>query len=458
MTRPGHVAKAGLAVALAIGTHTACPAQSSGACPCPPPKLVPITGRVLDAVTGRPIAGAVVHYFDSNPPLDRAGDRVRQPIVGEVKSAADGSYALTADLPLSSFHVRASAPGYFAAAFYDEPAIVGQKWPADFPPRPSHDLNLQPNHDLAAVGSSLFTSTSSSLPTIEVTAAALSPDNRSILLAMRGPELFLIALQDVHVTAIALPEELTRDHIEIKQLGWDGTHLIFTAENGPTPFVGGASAPEFHATLLPAPSIFAASVSIGTPNFSGERFTVEEVSSCDEDDPSPHCGQSGSLVVHDTANGKTIPIKSGAVDDLSYLLQPDLGTIVFSDPEETSVVRKVPTQVIRSGQMTSRIERPRLTLLDLNTGQRSNIALPGDGSRTLTLLAAHQFGQGGVGGMRVAYSREGDCDPQSTDAAQPFAPAGLAGVTPNAWSVCIVTVPFPPRPRPDGTHAAAKTR
>ncbi len=136
MTRPGHVAKAGLAVALAIGTHTACPAQSSGACPCPPPKLVPITGRVLDAVTGRPIAGAVVHYFDSNPPLDRAGDRVRQPIVGEVKSAADGSYALPADLPLSSFHVRASASGYFAAAFYDEPAIVGQKWPADFPPRP----------------------------------------------------------------------------------------------------------------------------------------------------------------------------------------------------------------------------------------------------------------------------------------------------------------------------------
>ena len=135
MTKRSQVAAVGLAIALAAAAQSACPAQEQQACNCPPPKLVPITGHVLDAVTGKPIAGAVVHYFDSNPPLNiKTGERIRQPIVGEVKTAADGSYALPSDLPLSSFHVRASAPGYFSAGFRDEPAIVGQKWPADFPP------------------------------------------------------------------------------------------------------------------------------------------------------------------------------------------------------------------------------------------------------------------------------------------------------------------------------------
>lgn len=457
MAERSYIAAIALVVALALSQDDAI-AQNNAECNCPPPKLVPITGHVVDAVTGKPIAGAVVDYFDSNPPVDRAGNRVRQPIVGEVKSAADGSYALPADLPSSSFHVRASAPGYFSAGFHDWPSIVGHPWPADFPPRPSHDLRLEPSHDLVAIGSSLFPADQNSgLAWMEATAAALPPDGRTIALATRGPRLWIVSLPELHVTEVPLPEEITKQRENIEQVGWDGTRLIFNAGNETTPFVGGASAPDYHVTLVPAPSIFAARVSVGTPNFNGEQFTVEEVSNCDDDDPSPHCGQGGSLVVHDIANRKTIPIKSGGVDDLSYLLNPTVNEIVFSDPVETSTVQKVPVQISKTGTVIVHGRKPGLTLLDLKTGLRSHIELPGDGSRTLTLLAEVVT----RGGLRVVYTQRGDCDPNSTDAAQPFAPSGLSGETPNAWGVCVVTVPVPPphalakRPAAASTHILA---
>ena len=459
MTKRSQVAGVGLAIALAAAAQSACPAQEQQACNCPPPKLVPITGHVLDAVTGKPIAGAVVHYFDSNPPLNiKTGERIRQPIVGEVKTAADGSYALPSDLPLSSFHVRASAPGYFSAGFRDEPAIVGQKWPADFPPRPSHDLRLEPNHDLVAIGSSLFPTTTGPLDNVEITATALSRNSPSIMIALRGPKLFVITWPEVHVTAIALPEKVTNEQAEIRELGWDGTRFIFTTGNETAPFVGGASAPDFHVTTLPAPDIFSSRVGIGNPSYSAGRFVAEEVSGCD-DDSSPHCGQGGTLVVHDTSTQKTIPIESGPVYDLSYLLDQNFSTIVFSDPEEVRAERKVPVQIDPSGKIVIRGEKARLTLLHLVTGERTHIELPGDGSRTLTLLAQQPVSVEGAGvnAMRVAYSTEGDCDPQSTDAAQPFAPSGLAGDTPNAWSVCLVTIPFPPPPAARPADAKAHT-
>jgi Carboxypeptidase regulatory-like domain len=437
-----------LAVALAMATAMRGFAQDQPACNCPPPKLVPITGRVLDAVTGKPIADAVVHYFDSNPPLDGSGYRIREPIVGEVKSAADGSYALPADLPSSTFHVRASAPGYFSAGFYDWPAIVGDKWPADFPPRPSHDLRLQPSHDLVALGSSrLEVSASLNARSVDVTTLALGRDGQSIVLATTEPRLWFVSLPELDVKEIQLPQELKNDH-SITQLAWDGTHLLFTAGDGSTSHVGGASAPDFHVTVLPSPDM---PVTLGSLNLSDQKFTVEEVSSCD-DDASPHCGQSGSLVVREVSNGKTIPIKSGSVGDLSYLLNPIVDEIVFSDSVETSTAQKVPVQVSKTGTVVVHGQKAGLTLLDLKTGWRSHIELPGDGSAELTLLAQMIV----RGGLRVAYTKRGDCDPASTDAAQPFAPSGLAGDTPNAWSVCIVTVPLPASP-PQPHRAAAKT-
>ena len=437
------------AVSLLFASVVSAAAQTTASCDCTALKLIPISGHVLDAITGKPIAGAAVHYFDSNPPLEASGARIRIPLSGEVRADADGTYHLPSDLPLSSFHVRASAPGYFAAAFYDEPAIVGHKVPVGFPQPPSHDLRLQPSHDLLAIGSSRLQSSPSPSGFMgSITAATFSTDRQSLLLALQGPALQLVSLPSGDLHPIALPTELT-PALPVQQLGFDGKNLLFAAGSGNTSFVGGATAPDFQVHLLPTPQAPFTTVTIGPFRGEPSRFTLQQTSSCDEGEPTPHCGQSGSLVVHDTKTNRTTTLKSDSASDLDYLFQPLLNNVVFAESRAVRVPVPVPKEVEKSGYVLNIREFAGLTLLDLVTHQRSRLELPGDGSRTLHLLAEEPVaGDGRLAGMRVAYTVDGDCDPNSTDATQPFASSGPVGVTPNQWSVCVVTIPMPAAPTP----------
>ena len=407
---------------------------------CPQPKLIPISGHVFDANTGKPIANAEVHFFEANPAEDMQGNRLHEPHVGEVRTAPDGSYVLPPDLPLSSFHVRASAPGYFSAAYNDEPGIAGHPWPADFPAKPSHDLRLEPNHGMIAIGSSeLGGAYPHAVSPGIITAGVFADDRSSFLFALPGPTLWLVSLPDGKVRAIPVPAAISGANMAISSIGWDGHRLLFVAAEpgGENRVVGEADAPDFHVALLPTPNYLSTGISVGRAKFQPDRFWIEEASGCDEDRPAVHCGWSGSLVVHDALKNRTFTISSGPVENLSYLLDPISNTVLFSDPAVAPLTPSTRHQFPPP-------LRQRIAVRNLGSGERAYLDLPGDGTAALNLIAERMVAdRGRASGYMTAYTTQGDCDPASTDAAQPFAPAGLAGTTRNAWSLCIVTVPVP---------------
>jgi hypothetical protein len=108
-------------------------------------KLEAFTGNVFDQATGKPIAGAEVHYLDDNPPMDMKGKPLRGIIRGTVTTGLDGSYRLPADLPLATYAIRVIAPGYYADKFHGSGRIVRQNLPAIFR-EPSHEIHLRPSN------------------------------------------------------------------------------------------------------------------------------------------------------------------------------------------------------------------------------------------------------------------------------------------------------------------------
>jgi len=86
-------------------------------------------------------------------------------------------------------------------------------------------------------------------------------------------------------------------------------------------------------------------------------------------------------------------------------------------------------------------ERPfgKFVEYNLATGRSRNFDVPMTmllhGPRLLTFQPLPD------GATRIAYSMEGDCDLNTSDYAQPSAPAGELGYTPNQHSICFVTIP-----------------
>ncbi len=379
----------------------------------------------MDAETGKPIAGAMVQYLDDNPPVYAATNKpVRGITQGKLTTGTDGSFTLPADLPLASYKIRAEAPGYFAASFYDTQRIVRETMPATFP-QPSHSLRLQPNHGMVAMGASLFGASSTSGPGAAVVlVATFAPDGESLALSLVGPSLWVIKLKDSHAIRIELPAEIATAKSSISQIGWDGQRLVFTANDTQGHGVlASAQAPEFKVKLVPLPDPGSVRVSI-QPKSESSNYTLDEEDSCTENS-GPHCGQSGMLVAHEISSGQLVPVKQGGSGDLTYVLWGDL--VAFSDSKETT-----------------HVQRSVLTLLNLDTGARSRAIVPY--AEFMTVLASGAAMEGNQRIMRLAYSREGDCDPKATDKAQPFAPGGPEGFTENSWSVCVVSLPFPREP------------
>jgi hypothetical protein len=407
-------------------------------CDCAPPKPKPFTGRVLDAVTGKPISGAVVHYLDHNPPVDGNDRPVRRPIAGVVVSGEDGSYALPTDLPLADFRLRASAPGYYAAVIYAQQDIVGESGLRG-PQHQSHDLLLRPGAGLVAIGASQLPGADRQGASLyELTAAAFSPDGASLALAGRGPTLWVVTLVDGLVRRIALPAGLTQPDMTITALAWDGNNLIFLEGNAEHTYVGGASAPDFRVASLPAPSPSQTAIRFDQPYAEIDGFVFEQKDDCQQKDAGPHCGQGAQIVARNLKTGRAELVFSAWAGALSYMHDPALGGLVaFAD--ETHAV-------------------PGLTLLNLTTHARSRIEIPSAAGRYPNLVAERMIPPTGFKAMRLAYTTEGDCDPNATDRTQPFAPTGNiaeTGLTANLWSVCVVTLPVPAQTAPKGRTTAS---
>ena len=119
-------------------------AQDNCSTSCPKMEFTPISGRVLNAATGQPIAGARVHYRGNGGSFGGGDLHELDPITleGEVSTSADGSYTLPA-LPPGTFSVRASAPGFLAAKEHLEPLPVGFK--NQLPPMPRGYRGPPPN-------------------------------------------------------------------------------------------------------------------------------------------------------------------------------------------------------------------------------------------------------------------------------------------------------------------------
>jgi hypothetical protein len=427
-------------------------------CHCSPPTLQPFTGHVFDAETHKPIAGARIHYLNDNPPLNREGKPVRGVISGVVTSAQDGSFALPADLPLATYAIRVIALGYDAEAIYDSPRLVREQSKSDFPPRPSHEFNLRPSHDLVAIGASQLDGALNKYPEgIFGSASAFEPLAKSIVFAGPGPGLWHIDLNAGTARRIELPEALHSTKISITSIAWDGTRLLFIcSENSEPPraWIGSAEAPDFRVTLVPAPNPRIAAITLAKPTYGLERFKIEEGSDCDVDGAAPHCGQGGILRALDTKTGHMTTILQAPETQLSYLTDTAFdGIIIFAEDEPSTDPN---ARLKGSGaQFTTG-----LTLMYLAAGTHTHFELPGPGTRDIELLAEQTVRVDNKIALRVAYTVEGDCDPQSTDKAQPNEPSGASGVTPNNWSLCVVTAPLPnlPKSTPVRARAASSKR
>ena len=119
-------------------------AQSGCATPCPAPRWLPISGSVVDALDGHPIAGATIRYsgrgsalkpgttpsapnFEPGPiskPAIPMDSLLNPPTIrGEVKTGTDGKFVLPQLVP-GGFTVRVTAPGYLGSveSMFENPA------------------------------------------------------------------------------------------------------------------------------------------------------------------------------------------------------------------------------------------------------------------------------------------------------------------------------------------------
>lgn len=109
-----------LVSAAAAQQSAKCPDAASGAA-CPVERVwLPISGRVTDAATGKPIAQARVAYRSRGIVRQSADGKFLEPPEqrGEVRTAGDGSFTLPLLPQGGGYEVRVSAPDYLSSRQY----------------------------------------------------------------------------------------------------------------------------------------------------------------------------------------------------------------------------------------------------------------------------------------------------------------------------------------------------
>lgn len=108
-------------------------------------QYAPISGRVLDAIDGHPLAGAMIRYrgVGEGGEFDN-GHQIPPTVEGVVKTSPNGNFTLP-DLGPGELDVRVAATGYLGAHDRLAAQPVGYKTPPGFPLPPDGVFRLQPD-------------------------------------------------------------------------------------------------------------------------------------------------------------------------------------------------------------------------------------------------------------------------------------------------------------------------
>jgi hypothetical protein len=437
-----------------------CTAQCDGT--CPPVQLAPIAGRILNAADGSPIVGAIVHYRGLGNTWN-ARNEVLNPttLQGEVKTAADGSYALPL-LPGGTFIVRASAPGFFAASNHLSEHMAGFKLPPGFS-RPSPDMQLWPDvlniHPLSVEAQEMLRPSVAGLFARNFPVAAFSPDGDRLAFVtfdsvtlhkvtnyvdppFRRCAAWVYDLSQSKLTAIqsSLPQAMCMDAELRMAWGGDAAYVYPTglnpspgeetwriegrdamAWNGPMPkeVIARRALEKSDAESMLKAASDNGSVLASQTTADG-RFTLHAL------DCEGRCTCTTLEVVSaQTHKAKTLP--RGCTNN-DYMLDRDHDVLYYIDVPGNS--SDTPRRFAYLIEYTLSTSRGRLFPLPMMNEEPQLLAfqpLPG-------------------GAVRIAYHINGDCDPRASDYTQPGVPAIELGPTPNQYSVCLATVP----PQPAG--------
>jgi hypothetical protein len=433
-------------------------AQNNCSPSCSKMEFAPISGRVLNAATDQPIAGARIHYRGNGGSF--GGDDLHEldPITlqGEVTTAADGSYTLPA-LPPGTFSVRASAPGFLAAKDHLQPLPVGFK-PLPHPVPPGYKgppphladgvFKLNPNtldlHPLSDVALTIFALPMKSYSERRYLTAAFNPDGDHLAFLTQdfissGPVQLPFFSRcaawnyDLKDGILTVPPQLPPGACETSgPIVWDGD-IFYTAlppDPGSSPSawiarVQGQHALPWGVMLMskPAQERLAretAAKTIGTAITTDRRFSIKE-----DDSGVDGRGACGKLVALSTNPPRT-QIIAQKCTGFTSLLDRDRNIVLYTQPTRTQYPDKVEN----------------IIEYDLNTTTKRIFTIPVMNYEP-KLLTEQSLPNGAI---RVAYTIEGDCDHNASDYSEPGQPDGQLGNTPNQFSVCFITIPPPQAP------------
>lgn len=450
---------------LLIALLLVAPAQAQSNCPpdCSSAELAPISGRVLGAVDGRPIAGATVRYHAQGTEQNAKSTEFG-PLTGVLLTDSNGEYVLP-KLPAGNVIVRVYAPGFlgdqqilheltkaqvrqaaaprqsFCVTAADKPSCVAPKAPDGVFRLYKDPLELRAMPDVSLAA---FELPMGDNPTRRFLGAAFSPDgNRlgfvtfdSVSLPGRA-NAQLPPFSRCVVWIYGLGSERMVEMYGVQPSVCEGMNARMTWSGGSFyivyRIVGGASAPEQVVQVSGGeatsqvygslPAAVQALLAVRGPQGMKEKQGLEPQVTNDGQFaiqwlPNQGCGP---LMVTFKRSSREQALTMGC-DDLSFMLDPTNNLLFYNESLLTD----------NAGYNYGRI-----TEVYLQTGQHRSFRVPVF-NRAPQLLAWQPLGGGAV---RMAYTMDGDCDGAASGYAQPGQPDDGRGATPNRSSLCFITIP-----------------
>lgn len=430
----------------------------------------PISGHVIDAVTGRAVANALVRFqgtgdagkpgYSAAHPAPDLSDRLNPPSMrGEVRTAPDGSFLLPLLAP-GHFEVRVSAPGYIGARQFLNEQPAGYKPP---PPRPLpstfcmarygrpdcagpvvlYDGNfaLQPTAaeleqmgNAAEAGFGLAKDSPLQVPRFQ--AAAISDDGTK--LALLGPPggsavprpctgwVYDIAADRLQRIQPELPPKYC-DGLTPK-MKWEGPTAVLSVSG-----------------FVPQPgSLVWETEAMRWQEGTAQVVSVEHRENMPNPGPAGFQAEDNETILDKTDDGEFVVV--AVTEDCKQCDQ----TVVLSRERDWKIQIKDP---VFSGFVLDRADDILVTILpgnseeatrvmtlevvDLKSRHEKDYSLPPSGPYA-HLLAMQPLGDGR---LSVAYTTQGECDPFGP--AAPFAPAAGQPMPMPRQSMCFVVLPLP---------------
>jgi hypothetical protein len=457
----------------------------------PVPDYLPISGRVLNAVTEAPIAGAKVHFRGTGGVSDGHGTMVSPPSMqGEVTTAPDGSYTIPNLPSFGDFQLRGSAPGFLSGSKWLQavpeslardivPTEPGYKGPPmlmnDTTVRLEPDpLNLQHMTDAALATLRAYAPFAPSVFSPDGAKFAFTTLSRPHMEWQAPGACCLVWTYDIakgNLTSAALPQGFSDggepiyvrgvvkgvvrgvgDYVPSMEVAWEDTLYVTMVKP-----VKDAPA-EIRALALRGSGLMPIALNELPQSIRASfaaRAGLHRVIP-----PSADMTKDGLYSIQETeSGGRSICATVFVVSTRTKMRRTVGGFCPGSGNYGIDYDRDLAFYTDGGGQGGG---FRKLTELDMKTGVRQSFKLPMM-NREPSLGVTRALPDGST---RMAYTIGGDCNPAESDYSQPFQPDGVLGQTPNQFSVCLITIPPPaakpvltavrktPAPRP--VHIAAK--